>query len=85
MCSAWWHREPGGLALLNKQPLHPLQLKPNTASSASVRRPFGKAEHKVLPKPEGEGEGKICCWLSENPWHVFGYGMKKEAVEGLAT
>lgn len=48
-------------SLLNKQPLHPLQLNPNAASSVSVRRPFGKAEHKVLPKLEGEGEERYAA------------------------
>ena len=48
-------------ALLNKQPFYPIQLNPNTTSSVSVRRPFGKAEHKVLPKPEGEGEGRYAA------------------------
>lgn len=63
-------------SLLNKQPLHPLQLNPNAASSVSVRRPFGKAEHGVLPSWRGR-EGEICCWLSENPWHIFGYRMQR--------
>lgn len=85
MCSAQWHRESGGLALfLNKQPLQPLQLNPNTASSSSAR-PLGKAEHKSAAKAGGAGRGEICCWLSENPWHIFGYGLEKGMVEGLAT
>lgn len=48
-------------SLSNKQPLHPLQLNPNATSSVSMRRPFGKAEHKVLSKPEGEGEGRYAA------------------------
>lgn len=85
VCSAQWHRESGGLALfLNKQPLQPLQLNPNTASSSSAR-PLGKAEHKSAAKAGGAGRGEICCWLSENPWHIFGYGLEKGMVEGLAT
>lgn len=47
-------------SLLNKQPLHPLQLNPSAASSVSVRRPFGKAEHRVLPK-QGEGQGRYAA------------------------
>lgn len=48
-------------SLLNKQPLHPLQLNPNTTLAVSVRRPLEKAEHKALPKPEGEGEGRYAA------------------------
>lgn len=44
-------------SLLNKQPLHPLQLNPSAASSVSVRRPFGRAEHRALPELQGRERG----------------------------
>lgn len=56
---------------LNKQPLHPLQLNPDTTSLASVRRPFGEAEHRVLTEPEGRKRGDMLLVVCKPLAHLW--------------
>lgn len=79
VCSAWWHRESGGLVLLNKQPFHSLQPNPNASILTACEETFRKGRAQSPAKAwGGGGRGEICWWLSENPWHIFGYRMKRK-------
>lgn len=60
MCSAWWHRESGGLVLLNKQPFHSLQPNPNASILTACEETFrkGRAQRPAKAWGGGEGEGR---------------------------